>query len=88
MTDVQDNEAMVVVTYDGMSGDLRDPVPYDATDTQILGWVRESLQGGSVEGIPAQNEPNLQDYVVQRVASSETVQFNRLMVRPKTPFGR
>jgi uncharacterized protein (DUF2236 family) len=84
---MEDFEARVNVTYMGSNGDLPDPVKYDATDAEILGWVTEAIRTGGVPGIPEDANANLTDFVVDRFGPSEPTPYNRLMVRPKTPFG-
>lgn len=80
-------EARVNVTYNGANGDLPDPVNFEATNGDVLQWVTEALHAGSIPGIPADPNANLTDFVVDRFASNETTPYNRLMLRPKTPFG-
>lgn len=79
-------EARVNITYKGSNGDLLDPVTFDATDAEIRTWVTEALRTGGVPGIPADPEADLTDFVVDRFAAKEDLP-NRLMIRPKTPFG-
>ena len=81
-------EARVNVTYMGENGDLPDPVDYDAADGDVKAWVTEAVQNGDVPGIPADPNANFTDFVVDRFDANTEVDYNRLMVRPKTPFGR
>jgi hypothetical protein len=81
------NEAMVNVTFSGQNGDLRDPVPVDSTEAQIRTWVTEAVRGGSVAGIPATQNADFGDYVVDRFAPTDDRPHNLIQVRPKTPFG-
>jgi hypothetical protein len=80
-------EARVNVTYKGQNGDLPDPVNFESTNGDVLGWVSEALRTGGVPGITADPTANLADFVVDRFASDATTPYNRLMIRPKTPFG-
>jgi hypothetical protein len=80
-------EAKVNITYKGQNGDLPDPVNFESTNGDVLGWVAEAIHTGSVPGINADPTANLTDFVVDRFALDETTPYNRLMVRPKTPFG-
>lgn len=84
---IEETEARVNVTWGGQNGDLPDPVSYDATDGDVLGWVTEAVRGGNVPGLGADQEANFQDYIVERFAATEARPFNLLQVRPKTPFG-
>lgn len=86
MADIAENDARVNVTYGGNNGDLPDPVLFAASDTDIKGWVSEAILGGSVPGIAAQNA-DLENFVVERFATSEERPYNLVMLRPKTPFG-
>lgn len=81
-------EARVNVTFNGSNGDLPDPVNFEATNGDVLQWVTEALHSGSIPGIPADTNASLTDFVVDRFAASDATPYSRLMVRPKTPFGR
>jgi hypothetical protein len=81
------NEAIVNVTYGGNNGDLNDPVSFDATDEEIRGWVTEAVRTGGVTNIATDPNANFADFVIERFASTEETPYNRIMVRPKTPFG-
>lgn len=81
------NYAIVNVTWNGQNGDLKDPVPYDTSDADIRQAVRESLASGNVPGIQADSDVDtLNDYVVERFNSVDDLP-NRILLRPKTPFG-
>ncbi len=80
-------EARVNVTYNGENGDLPDPVLFDSTDGDVKGWLTEALSGGNIPGIPTVENADLTDFVVDRFAANEEVNYNRIIVRPKTPFG-
>jgi len=91
MDEGQDNalarrEARVNITYGGENGDLPDPVLFDATDADVKTWATEAVAGGSVPGIPAADNPDFGDFVVDRFAANAE-QPNRIFLRPKTPFG-
>lgn len=79
--------AKLTVTYNGQQGDLPDLVPYDSTDADIRQMVFESLTDGYIPGIDAVANAQLNDFVVDRFPSRDDVPFNRLSLRPKTPFG-
>lgn len=81
------HEASLNITVNGMNGDLPDPVSFDATDGDIKGWATEAVGDGGVPGIEAVPDADFTDFVVDRFAASEDRPTNRLMLRPKTPFG-
>jgi len=83
---MQDYEARLNVTWNGQNGDLADPIPFDASDNDIKAMATEAIESGTVAGI-AEAQPNFNDFVVDRFAASEAVPYNRVFVRPKTPFG-
>jgi hypothetical protein len=78
--------ARLNITYAGQQGDLPDPVPYDATDADIKRMATESVHQGYVPGIDAA-QANFDDFVVDRFPARQDVPYNRLSLRPKTPFG-
>jgi len=86
-------EATVNITYKGNNGNLPDPVNYEATNGDILGWAAEALRTGGVPGIPADPTAVLTDFVVDRfnadltLPETDPAHWNRLMLRPKAPFG-
>lgn len=84
---IQNNEARVNVTWAGQNGDMLDPVGYDSPPDHIKAWVQEAVRTGSVPGIRADAAASFQDFVVDRFPASAEVPYNRIHVRPKTPFG-
>lgn len=82
------NEAKLNITYGGEQGDLPDPIPYDATDEEIIRAATECLRDGYIPGIDAVANPDFTDFVVDRFPAKEDVPINRLSLRPKTPFGK
>lgn len=86
MNVIGENEARVNVTFGGSNGDLPDPVSFDAPDGDIKGWVTEAVRGGGVPGIDADPDADFRDFVIDRFAAKDDLP-NRLVVRPKTPFG-
>lgn len=87
-TNIAANEAIVNVTWAGNNGDLRDPVSFDATDEEIRNWATEAVRSGSVTNIAAAQNVNFADFVIERYAASAETPYNRIFIRPKTPFGR
>lgn len=84
---MENYEARLNITYGGENGELPDPVSFDATDGDIKAWAAEAIQNGSVPGIKADVNADFTDFVVDRFSATEEVDHNRLMLRPKTPFG-
>lgn len=80
-------EARVNVTYNGQNGDLADPVLFESTPEQVLAIVTEAVRTGSVPGIPADTTADFEGFVVDRYALNEAIDYNRIFVRPKVPFG-
>lgn len=82
------NQARVNVTWAGKNGDLPDPVSFDATDGDVKQWITEAVRNGNVPGIDGDPTADFKDFVVERYNATADVPYNRLFVRPKTPFGR
>lgn len=80
------NEAQVNITWDKQNGDLPDPVNYDSTDGDVLQWVTEAVRTGGVPGIVADEQADFDGFVVERFPAEDDLP-NRLVVRPKVPFG-
>ena len=81
------HQARLNITWSGENGDLPDAIDFDAADAQILNWAAEAIQNGGVPGIAGDANANLADYVVDRFGPGNGIEFNRVSVRPKTPFG-
>lgn len=84
---MEDYEARVNITYGGANGDLPDPVSFDSTNGDVLGFITEAVRAGGVPGIAADPAANFQDFVVDRFRANEQRPYNLIQVRPKTPFG-
>ena len=78
--------AQLNVTYAGQQGDYPDPVSYDASDADIKQIAAEALMTGYITGIDAVAEPDLTDFMVDRFSARDGLP-DRLVLRPKTPFG-
>jgi len=78
--------ARLTITFNGQQGDLPDLVAYDSTDGDLKQVASESIRSGYIPGIDA-TEADFTDFVVDRFPAREDVPFNRLSLRPKTPFG-
>jgi len=84
---IPDGMAKLNITINGQQGDLPDPMPYDATDADIKTIATESVRAGNVPGIDADSFAEFVDFVVDRFPARDDVAYNRLSLRPKTPFG-
>lgn len=80
-------EARLNITWNGQNGDLVEPVPFDAGEQELKAWAREAILGGSVPGIRTNGRVDLSDYAVDRFRANGTVPYNRIFLRPVTPFG-
>lgn len=78
--------ATLNITWGGENGDLPDEVDYDATDDQIVAWATEAVRGGDIQGIAADPNADFDNFVVQRFAAKDD-KPERIMLRPKVPFG-
>jgi hypothetical protein len=76
-----------MVTYQGSQGDYPDLVSFDASDGDVKQVATEAIRTGYIPGIAADPDANLQDFVVDRYEASPELP-PRLILRPKTPFGR
>lgn len=85
---IANTDARVNVTWGGQNGDLPDPVAYDTPDEGVRYFVTEAVRGGGVPGIAADPAADFSNYVVDRFNATAETPYNRLMVRPKTPFGK
>jgi hypothetical protein len=84
---LQPHQARLNITWAGGNGDLPDPVAYDSGDGDVKQWAAEAVQQGYIPGIPADPAVNFNDFIVDRFPAGDEVQYNRLFLRPKTPFG-
>jgi len=80
-------EARLNITWAGQNGDLTDAVPFDASDAELKAMAIEAVNGGSVTGLTPDRNMNLDGFVVDRFQATEGTPYNRIFVRPKTPFG-
>jgi len=80
-------QATLNITWARGNGTLPETVPFDATDAEVLAWAREAVING-LPGIPADPNANLTGYMIDRYPADDTVDTNRLFVRPKTSFGQ
>jgi hypothetical protein len=85
--ELQANEALVNVTWAGQNGDMPQPVEFDASNQDILSWVTEAVQSGSIPGITPDPDADFSDFVVEKMAATEVRPTNQVIIRPKTAFG-
>lgn len=78
--------AQLNVTWNGQQGTARGDIYYDEQSEDILRMATEMISNGEVAGIDADPAVNLKDFEVQKFAAKDGLP-NRVMVRPKTPFG-
>jgi hypothetical protein len=79
--------AKLTITFGGQQGDLPDLVAYDSTDGDLKQVASESVRTGYIPGIDGDQEADFTDFVVDRYPARDDIPFNRLALRPKTPFG-
>lgn len=84
---MEENEALVNITWNGQNGDLPDPVSYDSTDGDVLQMVTEAVRTGGVPGIAEDPNANFHDFVVDRFNATDARPHKLISIRPKTPFG-
>ena len=87
MDEIQVGFGKLNVTFGGSNGELNDPVPYDADDATLRQMAEESIRGGYILGIQADPNADLTDFVVDRFPATVDVNYNRIFIRPKVPFG-
>ena len=83
----REDQAQLNITWARQNGDLPDPVSYTATDGEVKEFAQEAVSTGYVPGIGEDGAANFNDFVVERFPATEARPFNRLVLRPKTPFG-
>lgn len=84
---MEDHQARLNITYAGQNGDMRDPVPYDASEADILRWCTEAVRNGDVPGLGAHPDVDFRDFKIDRFGPTETRDHNLIQIRPKVPFG-
>lgn len=80
-------DALVNVTWNGRNADLQAPVHFFAGDAELLSMVAETIRHGGAPGLGADRHVDLAGFVVDRFPATTTIPYNRIFVRPKTPFG-
>ena len=84
---MEENEARFNISYEGENGDFVDPVAFDATDADLKAWASEAMANGDIPGLPATPNADFTDFVVQRLEAKHGEAANRILLRPKVPFG-
>lgn len=87
MADNENALAKLTITYNGQQGDLPDEVMFDSSDNELKRMAAEAVRGGDIPGIDGVADVDLADFVVDRFPQRDDVPFNRVSIRPKTPFG-
>jgi len=87
MNAINFNEARVMITWAGQTGDLPDTVDFRASDLQIKRWATEAVRTGGVPGIDIDARADCRDFVVDRFVANAVRPYPLIQVRPKTPFG-
>ena len=87
MNAIHFNEAKVMITWAGQTGDLPDTVAWNASDAQIKGWATEAVRTGGVPGIERDARADCHDFIVDRFNPNAVRPYPLIQVRPKTPFG-
>jgi hypothetical protein len=83
---IEEGMATLDVTFDGEQGTIEGGIPFDLSDSEIKTIATECLSSGSIQGIGQKPGANLADFRVDRFNSKDGLP-NRLILRPKTPFG-
>ena len=81
------DEARLIITWAGQTGDLPDTVAWATSDTQIRRWATEAVRTGSVPGIAADITADCRDFIVDRLPANAVRPYALIQVRPSTPFG-
>jgi hypothetical protein len=87
MTDATVQTAKLTITYNGQQGDLPDEVDFHLAEAAVKQIATEVVRAGGIAGIDADPNANFTDFVVDSYPSREDLPINRLVLRPKTPFG-
>lgn len=85
--DIGIGRALLNITWQGQNGDLLDSLSWDLSDHDIRRIAAEAVRSGSIPGIATDARADFRDFVVDRFEASGDVVWNRMFVRPKTPFG-
>lgn len=78
--------AQLNITWNGQQGTARTDLYYDEQAPDVLRMAAEMVANGEIPGIDRDPGVNLKDFEVQKFAARDGLP-NRIVVRPKTPFG-
>jgi len=78
--------AQLNITWAGQQGTARTEVYYDELKEDLIRMASEMIATGEVPGIDPDPAVNLDGFEVQRFPEKDGLD-NRIVVRPKTPFG-
>ena len=84
---MEPHQARLSVTWNGMQGDLPDPINFDAPDATIRQFATEAIRGGSIPGITADPNVDFSLFVVDRYPARDDRPWAIVSLRPKVPFG-
>ncbi len=89
---IQVHEARVNTTTNRQNFERPDPVHYQAGDGDTKGGAAEAIRTGSIPGVAADPNVNLQNYMVDRfdapaAPAAGQRDYNLIQVRPKTAYG-
>ena len=82
----QNHMARLNITWKGQNADLPDPISVDLDDAAVIAQAKEALIGG-LPGMDADANADFRDFVVERYKADGDLPA-RVMLRPKTEFGR
>ena len=83
--DAFQRQATLNITWAGQNGDLPHPIAFNAPDADIRRWATEAVRTG-IPGITADFDASFRDFVVERFSATHDLP-NRVVLRPRTPFG-
>jgi len=78
--------AQLNITWNGQNGDLPDPIAYDMSDSDVRQLAKEVVSNEGIPGVTQDANADFTDFVVDRYPATEE-KPNRVMLRPKVPFG-
>lgn len=84
---IGDDEAIVNITWNGENGYMQQAVHYDADNNRIRAWAEEAIRTGSVPGIPADPDVNLENFEIDKYSRGAGRAINTMFIRPKVALG-
>ena len=88
MTELNNEMAVLNITFRRQSGSMPDMVAFDLEDDAVKRMAAEAISAGGVPGIDQfeATEDDFEYYTVDRFEAKDELP-NRVMIRPKTPVG-